>query len=219
MSAKILVRLRVNGVEHQVAIRPAATVLDVVRDELGLTGSHRGCDMGTCGCCTVLVDGRPWLGCLTLAAEVEGRALTTIEGLHGPERLHPVQEAFMTAGGSQCGFCTPGFILTSVALLRRTPDPSDREIREAISGNMCRCTGYMKIVEAIRVAGAQLRGEGEIPTPAGTGLRGRRNDDGSTTVLGAFKGNPPPRAGERPAERDSGCPDARPPRPGDQERP
>jgi carbon-monoxide dehydrogenase small subunit len=197
VTPKLLVRLRVNGTEHQVAVRPSDTVLDVLRDELGLTGSHRGCDMGTCGCCTVLVDGRPWLGCLTLAAEVEGRELTTVEGLHGPERLHAVQEAFMTAGGSQCGFCTPGFILTSVALLRREPDPSEQDIRAAISGNMCRCTGYVKIVEAVRLAAGQLRGQGDVPTPAGTGLRGRRNDDGSPTVLGAFRGSPPPRP-ERP---------------------
>ena len=105
----------------------------------------------------------------------------------------------MTAGGSQCGFCTPGFILTSVALLRRQQDPTEQDIRGAISGNMCRCTGYVKIVEAVRLAAAQLRGQGDVPTPAGAGLRGRRNDDSAPTVLGAFQGSPPPRrAGSEP---------------------
>ena len=193
-SQKILITLSVNGREHQLAVRPAATLLDVLRDELGLTGSHRGCDMGTCGCCTVHVDGKPWLSCLTLAAELEGREITTIEGLHGAENLHPVQEAFMSSGGSQCGFCTPGFIMTSVALLRENADPSDTEIREAISGNMCRCTGYVKIVDAVRESAAALRGEqNTVAAPAGSGLRGRRNDDGYDTVLGAFKGQRPPR--------------------------
>ncbi len=191
---KILLTLSVNGREHQLAVRPAATLLDVLRDELGLTGSHRGCDMGTCGCCTVHVDGKPWLACLTLAAEVEGREITTIEGLHGAEKLHPVQEAFMSSGGSQCGFCTPGFIMSSVSLLRDNPQPSDQEIREAISGNMCRCTGYVKIVDAVREAAADLRGEkSTVAAPEGTGLRGRRNEDGYDTVLGGFKGQRPSR--------------------------
>jgi aerobic-type carbon monoxide dehydrogenase small subunit (CoxS/CutS family) len=193
---KILVRLRVNGRRYEVAVRPAATLLDVLREELLLTGSHRGCDMGTCGCCTVLIDGRALLSCLTLAAEAEDKEITTIEGLHGPEKLHPVQEAFLSAGGSQCGFCTPGFIMTSVSLLRENPHPSEQEIREAISGNMCRCTGYVKIVDAVMRAAEELRGTGgRVDAPVGTGLRGRRNDDGSEEVVGAFKGRRPPRGG------------------------
>ncbi len=200
-SSKIMVSLRVNGAVHQLALRPAATLLDALREELQLTGSHRGCDMGTCGCCTVLLDGKPILSCLTLAAEVEGREITTIEGLHEAEKLHPVQEAFLSSGGSQCGFCTPGFIMTSVALLRENDDPSEEEIREAISGNMCRCTGYVKIVDAVQVAAAELRGEkGGVDVPVGTGIRGRRNDDGSGTVLGAFRGKRP----SRPSGKESG---------------
>jgi carbon-monoxide dehydrogenase small subunit len=154
--------------------------------------------MGTCGCCTVLVDGKPLLSCLTLAAEVEGKEITTIEGLHEAEKLHPVQEAFLSSGGSQCGFCTPGFIMTSVALLREHPDPSEQEIREAISGNMCRCTGYVKIVDAVKAAAAELRGaHGSVDVPVGSGIRGRRNEDGGDSVLGAFKGRKP----SRPAKK------------------
>jgi len=198
---KIMVSLRVNGADHELAIRPAATLLDVLREELHLTGSHRGCDMGTCGCCTVLIDGKPLLSCLTLAAEVEGTEITTIEGLHEAEKLHPVQEAFLSSGGSQCGFCTPGFIMTSVALLREHADPSEQEIREAISGNMCRCTGYVKIVDAVKKAAAELRGtRGSVEVPVGTGIRGRRNEDGGDSVLGAFKGRRPP----RPAKKGDG---------------
>jgi len=112
--------------------------------------------MGTCGCCTVIVEGRPVLSCLTLALEVEGSAIRTIEGIAGAGGLHPVQEAFVQTGGSQCGFCTPGFIMTAVDLLERNPDPTEAEIREAISGNMCRCTGYIAIIEAIRIAARRL---------------------------------------------------------------
>jgi len=154
---KLLLRLRVNGAAHAVAARPADTLLWVLRETLNLTGTKNGCDMGTCGCCTVLVDGKPVLSCLTLAAEVEGREIETIEGLREGETLHPVQTAFAECGGSQCGFCTPGFVMTSVALLREKPKPRREEICEAISGNMCRCTGYVKIVEAVEQAAGELR--------------------------------------------------------------
>jgi aerobic-type carbon monoxide dehydrogenase small subunit (CoxS/CutS family) len=167
--AREIVRLSVNGRTHEVAARPSDVLLDTLRNELGLTGTTRGCDMGTCGCCTVHVDGVPTLSCLTLTAFAEGKAIRTIEDVApaGGE-LHPVQRAFMTQGGSQCGFCTPGFIMTSVALLASRPDPTDEEIRRAISGNMCRCTGYNKIVESVKVAAAELRGE-RRPEPAPTG--------------------------------------------------
>ncbi|HKY32241.1 MAG TPA: (2Fe-2S)-binding protein [Candidatus Polarisedimenticolia bacterium] len=167
-----MVRLRVNGAEHTVAVRPYDVLLDVLRERLLLTGTRRGCDMGTCGCCTVHLDGRPVLSCLTLALEAEGRDITTIEGIAAGEEagaLHPVQEAFVQAGGSQCGFCTPGFIMTAVSLLERNPDPTEEEVREAISGNMCRCTGYIAIVEAIRMAGRELRARRAGPSAAAQG--------------------------------------------------
>jgi len=158
----------VNGQEHEVAVRPYDVLLDTLRRELGLTGTTRGCDMGTCGCCTVHVDGVPTLSCLTLALLAEGKDIRTIESVAPGPELHPVQRAFMTEGGSQCGFCTPGFIMTATALLARDPDPSDDEIRRAISGNMCRCTGYNKIVQSVRVAAAEMRGErAPAAAPAG----------------------------------------------------
>lgn len=117
-----------------------------------MTGTKRGCDLGTCGCCTVLLDGRPTLSCLTLARSAEGRDVTTIEGIARGAEPHPVQRAFVENGATQCGFCTPGFVMTAVALLRENPHPSRAEIQRAISGNLCRCTGYIKIVEAIETA-------------------------------------------------------------------
>ena len=130
----------------------ALVLLDLVRDDLHLTGTKRGCDLGTCGCCTVLVDGRPTLSCLTLARLVEGRSVTTIEGVSPPQGLSPVQRAFVEHGATQCGFCTPGFVITATALLRDHPHPSREEIERAIAGNLCRCTGYIKIVDAIEAA-------------------------------------------------------------------
>ncbi len=154
---KILIRLRVNGADHHVAVRPAATLLDAVRDTLNLTGTKRGCDMGTCGCCTVVVDGRARLGCLTLAAEVEGADVRTIESLRCGESLHPLQRAFAECGASQCGFCTPGFLMTAASLLGRVDAPDRGQIADALAGNLCRCTGYTKILEAVERAGHELR--------------------------------------------------------------
>ena len=156
---KELIRLNVNGVEHAVAAPPNALLLDVLREVMGLTGSKRGCDMGTCGCCTVLIDGQNRLSCLTLAATVQGKEILTIEGLTPGEGLHPLQKAFAECGGSQCGFCTPGFIMASHALLKQVPDPTDEELREALSGNLCRCTGYVKILDAVKTAAAEMRQE------------------------------------------------------------
>jgi carbon-monoxide dehydrogenase small subunit len=159
MSQKKLLTLRVNGAERTVAAHPQDILLDVLRESLNLTGTKRGCDMGTCGCCTVMIDGEARLSCLTLAQTAVGREITTVEGVTPADGMSPLQKAFCDVGGSQCGFCTPGFIMTSTALLSRMPDPTDAEIREAISGNLCRCTGYVKIIEAIRKAGEEMRVE------------------------------------------------------------
>jgi len=151
--------LNVNGEAVEALFAPYKTLLEVLREELALTGTKHGCELGECGACTVLVDGEPVLSCLVLALECEGRAVQTIEGLaRGPE-LHPLQAAFTDFGGSQCGYCTPGVIMTAKALLERNPDPSPQQIREATAGNLCRCTGYNQIVEAIEAAARELRKE------------------------------------------------------------
>jgi carbon-monoxide dehydrogenase small subunit len=146
------IRLRVNGVPHTVTVEPRRTLVDVLREDLGLTGTHVGCEHGVCGACTVLWDGQPVRACLLFAIQLDGASLTTVEGLADGERLHPIQEAFWAKHGLQCGFCTPGILLTAKALLEENPNPDETEIREAISGNLCRCTGYHFIVEAIRAA-------------------------------------------------------------------
>jgi aerobic carbon-monoxide dehydrogenase small subunit len=155
---KRLMTFRINGAERTLALEPQAILLDALREDANLTGTKRGCDMGTCGCCTVLLDGEARLSCLTLASAAQGREITTIEGLGAEGGMDPIQRAFHEEGGSQCGFCTPGFIMTTKALLDATPDPSEHEIREAISGNLCRCTGYVKILEAIQRAADERRG-------------------------------------------------------------
>jgi len=152
MPSRDPLRFRLNGQPAAVACEPARILLDLLREDLSLTGTKRGCDLGTCGCCTVLLDGRPTLSCLTLARLLEGRDVTTIEGISPPQGLSPVQRAFVETGATQCGFCTPGFIVTATALLRDRPQPSREEIVQAISGNLCRCTGYLKIIEAIEAA-------------------------------------------------------------------
>ncbi len=151
------IKLRVNGEDYELSIPPNKTLLEVLREDLALTGAKEGCQDGTCGACTVLLDGKPVRSCLILAIEAEGREILTIEGLSKGEELHPIQEAFVKCGAVQCGFCTPGMILAAKALLDSNPNPSEREIREAISGNLCRCTGYTKIVEAVAEAAQRLR--------------------------------------------------------------
>jgi carbon-monoxide dehydrogenase small subunit len=149
-----VVRFELNGRPAEVVTPDERLLLDLLREDLNLTGTKRGCDLGTCGACTVLLDGRPTLSCLVLARSAAGRAVTTIEGLTPPEGLSALQRAFVEHGGTQCGFCTPGFIVTATGLLRDSPHPSYDEVARAISGNLCRCTGYSKIISAIRAAGS-----------------------------------------------------------------
>jgi len=146
---KQIIKLHVNGDEHEILTEIHKTLLEVLREDLGLTGTKRGCDLGTCGACTVLINGRPHLSCLTLAVDVQEKEILTIEGLSQGGKLHPLQKGFVEKGAVQCGFCTPGMILTAKALLDEHPRPSEGEVKRAISGNLCRCTGYVKIVEAI----------------------------------------------------------------------
>jgi 4-hydroxybenzoyl-CoA reductase subunit gamma len=160
--AEHLLTLKVNGRLQTVAVRDSVTLLEVLRDHLQLTGTKQGCDGGECGACTVLVDGAPRLACITLAASIAGRAVQTIESLATQGRLDALQRAFHEKLGTQCGFCTPGMVMAAEALLRRVPDPSEAEIREALSGNLCRCTGYVKIVESVQAAAAAALAE---PTP------------------------------------------------------
>jgi len=148
----VSIDLKVNAEIYTVSVRPNETLLDVLRDKIGLTGTKKGCDTGQCGACTVLLDGNPVPSCLVLAVDVKGRDILTIEGVAENGRLHPIQEAFVNEGAVQCGYCTPGMILSAKALLDRNPNPSEQEIKEAISGNLCRCTGYVKIVQAISTA-------------------------------------------------------------------
>ncbi len=151
-------RFTVNGEKVEAAFAPHKTLLELLREDLGLTGTKHGCELGECGACAVLLDGMPLLACLKLALECEGRSVETIEGLARGTELHPLQAAFADHGGSQCGYCTPGVIMTAKALLEHEPNPSRERIREATSGNLCRCTGYNQIVEAIEHAAAELRG-------------------------------------------------------------
>ena len=153
---KEIITLTVNGESYEALVKPNSTLLDVLRDQLELTGSKRGCDAGDCGSCTVIMDGRPVNACLVLALKAEGREITTIEGLAEGTQLHPIQEAFVEYGAIQCGFCTPGMVLSAKALLDRNPKPTEEEIKSGIAGNLCRCTGYMKIVEAIQAASQKM---------------------------------------------------------------
>jgi carbon-monoxide dehydrogenase small subunit len=164
MSKKLL-KMTVNGREIEVAVEAWHTLANALRNELNLTGTKIGCDMGTCGCCTVHIDGKAKLSCLTLALECQGAQIRTIEGLNEYE-MHPLQKAFAECGGSQCGYCTPGFIMKSCELLEQNPDPSREEIKTALAGNLCRCTGFMKIYDAVEQAASELRKkDAPQPTP------------------------------------------------------
>lgn len=155
---KTLINLKVNGRAWDLAVEPNRTLLDVLRHDLELTGTKRGCDLGECGSCTVILNGIPVNSCLVLAIQANGAEVLTIEGLAGPSGLHPLQRSFVEKGAIQCGFCTPGMILSASSLLQKNPKPGEEEIRTALSGNLCRCTGYQKIVEAIQSVGE--RGQG-----------------------------------------------------------
>jgi aerobic-type carbon monoxide dehydrogenase small subunit (CoxS/CutS family) len=150
--------LRVNGEDTELLFAPYKTLLEVLREDLDLTGTKHGCELGECGACAVLVDGQPLLSCLVLAVECEGKAIETVEGLARGSALHPLQAAFADLGGAQCGYCTPGILMTAKALLDKDPDPSRERIKEAISGNLCRCTGYVQIYESIEEAARRMRG-------------------------------------------------------------
>jgi aerobic-type carbon monoxide dehydrogenase small subunit (CoxS/CutS family) len=147
---KVPLKMVVNGRAVEAMVNPTWTLLKVLREELGLTGTKKGCERGDCGACTVLLDGKPVNSCLVLALQAEGKKVETIEGIGTAENLHPLQKSFIKNGAVQCGFCTPGMLLSALALLRKNPNPTRQEIRRAISGNLCRCTGYAKIVKAIQ---------------------------------------------------------------------
>src|SRR6059036_2553115 len=161
---KAHISLRVNGEHVEVAFAPHKTLLEVLREDLRLTGTKHGCELGECGTCTVLLDGKPQLSCLVLGLECEGRPIVTVEGLGDGPRPHPLQLAFAELGAAQCGYCTPGILCAAKALLDSRPEPSRAEVVEALSGNLCRCTGYIKIYEAVELAAARMRGEkAEVP--------------------------------------------------------
>jgi len=151
------IEITVNGRERSFDVPPNTLLLNLLRERLDLTGSKYGCGIGECGACTVLLDGEPVLGCMTLAVDCDGRNVETIEGLGDGDGLHPIQEAYLEEGAVQCGFCTPGFIMTTKALLSENPDPSETEIREYLKGNVCRCTGYVNIVKAVQSAAGNMR--------------------------------------------------------------
>ena len=162
---KAVILLEVNGDPVEVAFAPHKTLLEVLREDLGLTGTKHGCELGECGTCAVLVDGAPVLSCLVLGLACAGRRVRTVEGMAEDGRLHPLQEAFADLGAAQCGYCTPAFLLTAEALLAANPRPSRDDIKQALAGNLCRCTGYIKIYEAVELAAARMRGEDARPAP------------------------------------------------------
>jgi carbon-monoxide dehydrogenase small subunit len=160
----VTIGLEVNGERTEVAFAPHKTLLEVLREDLNLTGTKHGCELGECGTCTVLLDETPVLSCLVLGLACEGRRVKTVEGMAQGGRLHPLQETFADLGAAQCGYCTPAFLLAAEALLATNPKPTRDEIKEALAGNLCRCTGYIKIYEAVELAAARMRGEKAEPT-------------------------------------------------------
>ena len=170
--SKVHLRLRVNGEEQEVACAPHSTLLEVLREDLRLTGTKHGCELGECGTCTVLLDGRPQLSCLLLTLECEGRPIVTVEGLAEGPRPHPLQIAFAELGAAQCGYCTPGILCAARSLLDARPSPTRQEIREALSGNLCRCNGYLKIFEAVELAARRMKDPAAQPSEET--LHGRR---------------------------------------------
>ncbi len=159
MDTRVSIHIEVNEIPHTLEVEPSVVLLDVLRDRLGLKGTKRGCDQGQCGTCTVLLDGRAVSSCILLAVQADGKKITTIEGVASGGTLHPVQEAFVSEGAVQCGYCTPGMVLSAKALLDNNPHPSEEEIRIALSGNLCRCSGYVKIIQAVKKAAEAVRQE------------------------------------------------------------
>jgi aerobic-type carbon monoxide dehydrogenase small subunit (CoxS/CutS family) len=153
------IRFTVNGHDHAVTVSPTEMLVDVLRERLGYCGTNKDCAQGICGCCTVLIDGKPVTSCILLAVQADGSAIVTVEGLEAHGRLHPLQEAFLQLGAVQCGYCTPGFLMTAKALLDTNPEPTRAEIADALRGNICRCTGYQKIIDAVSAAAAALSGK------------------------------------------------------------
>jgi len=157
MSERRAILLTINGKEHTVTVEPRRTLVDVIRDDCGQTGTHIGCEHGVCGACTVLIDGEPVRSCLMFAVQAQGHSIRTVEGLQQGERLHPMQEAFMRHHALQCGFCTPGFLMLAVGALEKRPDLDGQELVDIMSSNLCRCTGYENIIKAVRAAAADMR--------------------------------------------------------------
>jgi carbon-monoxide dehydrogenase small subunit len=155
---QVKIKFNLNGIPHEMHVQPWKTLLEVIREDLKLTGTKEGCGQGECGSCTVIMGGRTVNSCLVPAVEADNQEITTIEGLSEGDQLHPIQEAFVNHSGMQCGFCTPGMIMSAKALLEEKPDPSEEEIREGIAGNFCRCTGYTKIIESISAAADAMKG-------------------------------------------------------------
>ena len=166
---KIAVTVTINGEERMAEVEPRLLLVHFIRETLGLTGTHIGCDTTSCGACTVLLDGTPIKSCTMFAVQAQGRQLRTVEGLAQGAQLHPIQEGFWQEHGLQCGFCTPGMMMTAVALLERNPNPTELEIRRAISGNLCRCTGYVNIVKSVQYAADKLRSGSTEPVAVGQG--------------------------------------------------
>ena len=154
---KVGVTLNINGADHAVQVEARRTLVDAIREECGQTGTHTGCEHGVCGACTILLDGEPVRACLMFAVQAAGRRIRTVEGLADGERLHPLQRAFIEHHGLQCGYCTPGFLMLAVGTLERNPDVSDGDLKEILSSNLCRCTGYKNIVNAVRAAAAEMK--------------------------------------------------------------
>jgi carbon-monoxide dehydrogenase small subunit len=160
MTEKVELTLRVNGEDHTIRVEPRRTLADALREDCGLTGTHLGCEHGVCGACTILVDGHPVRSCLMFAVQAEGAELRTVEGLADGDKLNPLQQAFWDNHGLQCGFCTPGFLMLATAILESDPEIGETELREALSANLCRCTGYQNIIKSVMAAAAEMRGKG-----------------------------------------------------------
>ncbi len=159
MSEKSAITLTINGRGHNITVEPRRTLVDAIREDCGQTGTHIGCEHGICGACTVIIDGEPVRSCLMFAAQADGKAIRTVEGLADGDRLHPMQQAFIDHHGLQCGFCTPGFLMLAVGVLEREPDISDEDLLDVLSSNLCRCTGYQNIIKAVRAAAKEMRGK------------------------------------------------------------